>query len=97
MKTGNTVHTIALRSGDQIASMEPGHEDREYLGARHELRPQQDASMEPGHEDREYVNGVRTHAGLDLASMEPGHEDREYVRAGDRLDVRPDRLNGARS
>ena len=36
------------------ASMEPGHEDREYLSGlvRRQKNPQ--ASMEPGHEDREY-------------------------------------------
>ena len=54
MKTGNTgctVPCIAIQAG---ASMEPGHEDREYRPA--EVRYSEDlpASMEPGHEDREY-------------------------------------------
>ena len=34
--------------------MEPGHEDREYLGADNTVLREQRASMEPGHEDREY-------------------------------------------
>ena len=54
MKTGNTdARTVAPVRGE-AASMEPGHEDREYpvaaAGPAHEAA----ASMEPGHEDREY-------------------------------------------
>ena len=54
MKTGNT----ALHQNDAVvatpASMEPGHEDREYgQGDLTGRRPRR-ASMEPGHEDREY-------------------------------------------
>ena len=56
MKTGNT-HVGAGRAAHQgRASMEPGHEDREYApnGNTRTPRPRQ-ASMEPGHEDREYI------------------------------------------
>ena len=35
--------------------MEPGHEDREYLGGVREPVRDKAASMEPGHEDREYL------------------------------------------
>ena len=39
-----------------FASMEPGHEDREYpLGKLLNLLVLHIASMEPGHEDREYI------------------------------------------
>ena len=53
MKTGNT------SCGDRghalhDASMEPGHEDREYVPAPTPPRMPYAASMEPGHEDREY-------------------------------------------
>ena len=54
MKTGNT------RTADQadryraLASMEPGHEDREYGVEDVIVVPTVVASMEPGHEDREY-------------------------------------------
>ena len=34
--------------------MEPGHEDREYLGGPGPHTQKETASMEPGHEDREY-------------------------------------------
>ena len=37
-----------------VASMEPGHEDREYGKCRPGLFCALQASMEPGHEDREY-------------------------------------------
>ena len=36
------------------ASMEPGHEDREYQHDRRHMTDVMSASMEPGHEDREY-------------------------------------------
>ena len=32
MKTGNTVHDLVSLPIRQHASMEPGHEDREYAG-----------------------------------------------------------------
>ena len=54
MKTGNTA--LGDWSGVEydMASMEPGHEDREY-GRTLQMRVLAgDASMEPGHEDREY-------------------------------------------
>ena len=41
--------------GERIhASMEPGHEDREYSGAGNSRPATRAASMESGHEDREY-------------------------------------------
>ena len=54
MKTGNTARHDGARVHAGHASMEPGHEDREYKQylIRQEAVP--DASMEPGHEDREY-------------------------------------------
>ena len=36
------------------ASMEPGHEDREYEQGGQAVVGAETASMEPGHEDREY-------------------------------------------
>ena len=55
MKTGNTLGRVFVLSEYQEASMEPGHEDREY--AQDERCPSIliEASMEPGHEDREYL------------------------------------------
>ncbi len=41
----------------KVASMEPGHEDREYRQVLGHLELDQEASMEPGHEDREYGDG----------------------------------------
>ena len=81
MKTGNTAHELGAELDVPGASMEPGHEDREYVG-RHPVLPlHSGASMEPGHEDREYgLPGQDGDAGR-RASMEPGHEDREYVTA----------------
>ena len=78
MKTGNT-----FRSGPQEhvrfrASMEPGHEDREYVSAAINRGNPWAASMEPGHEDREYGEEFIYLRRYKNASMEPGHEDREY-------------------
>ena len=42
-----------------MASMEPGHEDREYAAADLTAAAASQASMEPGHEDREYY--AKTH------------------------------------
>ena len=53
MKTGNTGSHRQLR-GRGHASMEPGHEDREYPGEGSRGDRRRLASMEPGHEDREY-------------------------------------------
>ena len=39
------------------ASMEPGHEDREYFCQATQPPEKLLASMEPGHEDREYADG----------------------------------------
>ena len=78
MKTGNTCIMICQRCPVREASMEPGHEDREYLrDLRLPLNPVH-ASMEPGHEDREYLVLDCDDPGDMPASMEPGHEDREY-------------------
>ena len=54
MKTGNTSRLPLCLGMQHIASMEPGHEDREYLYCSPFLPAHQQASMEPGHEDREY-------------------------------------------
>ena len=78
MKTGNTPAPGQLDAAAPVASMEPGHEDREYVGRLLAEDPQVAASMEPGHEDREYPGPVRVPLAQVLASMEPGHEDREY-------------------
>ena len=56
MKTGNT-RPQATRSHYHYASMEPGHEDREYVWVVVFMRAPLSASMEPGHEDREYGPG----------------------------------------
>ena len=53
MKTGNTCAARSL-CGCAPASMEPGHEDREYQTVRGAPSLDPNASMEPGHEDREY-------------------------------------------
>ena len=58
MKTGNTsICSVARRLG-RVASMEPGHEDREYDGRDGEAPGGDAASMEPGHEDREYCRKI---------------------------------------
>ena len=78
MKTGNTSRRGLARHPLPTASMEPGHEDREYSHHQQVDHREHGASMEPGHEDREYeqrTGGDGTECG---ASMEPGHEDREY-------------------
>ena len=54
MKTGNTVHHRREWSLGCVASMEPGHEDREYKSSYTICEGDTMASMEPGHEDREY-------------------------------------------
>ena len=60
MKTGNTPAASRRRPMTNRASMEPGHEDREYHGPTSAPKPVPRASMEPGHEDREYMrmNGL---------------------------------------
>ena len=88
MKTGNT-RGHPRRRRRHAASMEPGHEDREYLRRLHAREQARRASMEPGHEDREYAHPRRRTPDHRPASMEPGHEDREYwpisVRAARRV------------
>ena len=81
MKTGNTPRIRRKTGSCPRASMEPGHEDREYKLLSLGQNLIHSASMEPGHEDREYPYRA---AGPDQdrpASMEPGHEDREYAAA----------------
>ena len=79
MKTGNTHRRRQRLPQHLAASMEPGHEDREYDDDHTVVTETHDASMEPGHEDREYSLIITTDAPDGRASMEPGHEDREYV------------------
>ena len=54
MKTGNTSKTRSNNKSYRPASMEPGHEDREYRDSFMTRSDKRKASMEPGHEDREY-------------------------------------------
>ena len=54
MKTGNTDSYTTVTIREIVASMEPGHEDREYSQLVALASRLNDASMEPGHEDREY-------------------------------------------
>ena len=87
MKTGNTRAAGAHAGPRRRASMEPGHEDREYRPREKGHRKWPPASMEPGHEDREYdLSGLYT-ADEMTASMEPGHEDREYMRMNGLMDI----------
>ena len=60
MKTGNTGTIVKRVRGQPLASMEPGHEDREYYAPIVYVRGWGAASMEPGHEDREYQTLHRT-------------------------------------
>ena len=62
MKTGNTRHRRPDRPQPQDASMEPGHEDREYPESIGVALRDGHASMEPGHEDREYMPTHRNRA-----------------------------------
>ena len=55
MKTGNTPCRAICLTRRKDASMEPGHEDREYYAAHDDRVDAMSASMEPGHEDREYA------------------------------------------
>ena len=84
MKTGNTDRPGAGGCAAYRASMEPGHEDREYgpscapPGENHH-KPQWSPVMKTGN-----TGHVAPHAGAHAgASMEPGHEDREYEAAHD--------------
>ena len=54
MKTGNTRGRTGAPPARPHASMEPGHEDREYSPTPSPPPTPPSASMEPGHEDREY-------------------------------------------
>ncbi len=59
MKTGNTGEVSATAGATLSASMEPGHEDREYPDGAEGYSQRLPASMEPGHEDREYRDTSR--------------------------------------
>ena len=98
MKTGNTRQLTPVVLHRREASMEPGHEDREYRRGTRSRHGEAAASMEPGHEDREYPHrrGVESETSQG-ASMEPGHEDREYFASTWGRPSPPSCLNGARS
>ena len=79
MKTGNTHPGSIGPIIHRLASMEPGHEDREYLaGAPAVLSmsfgPQWSPVMKTGNTGRRPPGRRRGQHAL----MEPGHEDREY-------------------
>ena len=78
MKTGNTFSGLQKPRHLPRASMEPGHEDREYIstaaGAKYVTWPQWSPVMKTGNTRRM----PRGSTGTFPASMEPGHEDREY-------------------
>ena len=97
MKTGNTIGSELLTAHTYAASMEPGHEDREYRARMARVVRHVTASMEPGHEDREYEFAAHPRSGKHRASMEPGHEDREYALIGFSFLCGSSGLNGARS
>ena len=79
MKTGNTLRDDPEHSRTKRASMEPGHEDREYLdwwgSPRPLLGPQWSPVMKTGNTGSSRTSSKKPF----VASMEPGHEDREYV------------------
>ena len=68
MKTGNTRLPPLHAPEAAGASMEPGHEDREYGDMPSTSSSTVSASMEPGHEDREYwpYFGAKTRAAKSL-------------------------------
>ena len=82
MKTGNTLRQGRWKSPKAHASMEPGHEDREYKSDRVPTiraggAPQRSPVMKTGNTLRQgRWKSPKAHA-----SMEPGHEDREYLDA----------------
>ena len=97
MKTGNTRDWNGSEGTWDLASMEPGHEDREYadcdLGSDAVKVPQWSPVMKTGNTRRQ----CRAQDHLVRASMEPGHEDREYhARHPPHRPLHPG-LNGARS
>ena len=79
MKTGNTCASTDPAIWHEHASMEPGHEDREYTSqagsAPTASSPQWSPVMKTGNTRIHRVDAPQA----PLASMEPGHEDREYV------------------
>ena len=96
MKTGNTAMRETGRNGYQTASMEPGHEDREYLGVVADsdvfVAPQWSPVMKTG-------NTVR-HYGLDFMMALPQWSPvmKTGNTRGRRITRSPTgRLNGARS
>ena len=82
MKTGNTSPAEPGHAQPTQASMEPGHEDREYMrravnSLSSTVRPQWSPVMKTGNTAAQ--GGSRRQGSR--ASMEPGHEDREYMDA----------------
>ena len=98
MKTGNTTSASAPCQASPRASMEPGHEDREYgppapPNRTRYSRPQWSPVMKTGNT----CGQPPVRPMIDKASMEPGHEDREYVAHPRPIYWVSHRLNGARS
>ena len=78
MKTGNTRRRRLAAGMPRHASMEPGHEDREYscppIACFASPTPQWSPVMKTGNTR----SAARPAKLVEAASMEPGHEDREY-------------------
>ena len=97
MKTGNTRQDINVGRAAERASMEPGHEDREYICGWHIVSqiivgPQWSPAMKTGNTCRSPARRPRS----GNASMEPGHEDREYWVISEGRHSTSTGLNGAR-
>ena len=95
MKTGNTRRHRRGPHNHQLASMEPGHEDREYVVRGEGRLDELHASMEPGHEDREYTqaaraDAIRIHEPQWSPVMKTGNTSH-----GTSTPAEPARLNGA--
>ena len=77
MKTGNTSERLDRLLHVREASMEPGHEDREYSMTSTDYdsysQPQWSPVMKTGN-----TGACSNRPPIGEASMEPGHEDREY-------------------
>ena len=98
MKTGNTCRAAVEMTHGGAASMEPGHEDREYvLRDDPEHSRTKRASMEPGHEDREYPAGLAPGAQEDLVPQWSPVMKTGNTRSAHHPSVRSEGLNGARS
>ena len=97
MKTGNTRGRLGRAARQDQASMEPGHEDREYHPVRVPGEHQHDASMEPGHEDREYSAGGTTQDDIELPQWSPVMKTGNTCAPGWMVRRSVSCLNGARS